>query len=130
MSLYSQGNAFSRKVVNRKVLALILNFSTVGHGGAYGGGVWIILAYEPEGSTSILWKRHIFKAVGGAIMGGRLLGCFNGGADGGGAFWHTWRGAGGAFDTTMEHFLPRKMRYFYLDIRLSMISKRPPIHPP
>ena len=69
----------SRKVVNRKVLALILNFSTVGHGGAYGGGVWIILAYEPEGSTSILWKRHIFKAVGGAIKGGgRLLGCFNG----------------------------------------------------
>ena len=82
MGLYSQRNAFSRKVVNRKVLALILNFSTVGHG----GGVWIILAYEPEGSTSILWKRHIFKAVGGAIMGGRLLGCFNGGADGGATF--------------------------------------------
>jgi len=80
MGLYSQGNAFSRKVVNRKVLALILNFSTVGHGGGVWGGVWIILAYEPEGSTSILWKRHIFKAVGGAIMGGRLLGCFNGGA--------------------------------------------------
>ena len=66
MGLYSQGNAFSRKVVNRKVLALILNFSTVGQG----VGVWIILAYKPEGSTSILWKRHIFKAVGGAIMGG------------------------------------------------------------
>ena len=74
MGLYSQGNAFSRKVVNRKVLALILNFSTVGHGGGVWGGVWIILAYEPEGSTSILWKRHIFKAVGGAIMGeGGLL---------------------------------------------------------
>ena len=40
MGLYSQGNAFSRKVVNRKVLALILNFSTVGHGGAYGGGAF------------------------------------------------------------------------------------------
>ena len=66
MGLYSQGNAFSRKVVNRKVLALILNVSTVGHG----GGVWIILAYEPEGSISILWKRHIFNAVGGAIMWG------------------------------------------------------------
>ena len=35
-----------------------------------GGGVCIILAYEPEGSTSILGKRHIFKAVGGAIIGG------------------------------------------------------------
>ena len=37
LGLYSQGNAFSCKVVNRKVLALILNFSTVGRGGAYGG---------------------------------------------------------------------------------------------
>ena len=71
MGLYSQGTAFSRKVVNRKVLALILNFSTMSHeGGVWGGGVWIILACEPEGSTSILWKRHIFKAVCGAIMGG------------------------------------------------------------
>ena len=87
MGLYSQGNAFSRKVVNRKVLALILNFSTVGHGGGVWGGVWIILAYEPEGSTSILWKRHIFKAVGGAIMGGSVcLGVSMGGVDGGATF--------------------------------------------
>ena len=40
MGLYSQGNAFSRKVVNRKVLALILNFSTVGHGGGAFGLYW------------------------------------------------------------------------------------------
>ena len=63
MGLYSQGNVFSPKGVNRKVLALILNFSTVCHGEAYGRD-------EFEGSTPVLWKRHIFKAVGGAIMGG------------------------------------------------------------
>ena len=64
-------------------------------GGGVWGGVWIILAYEPEGSTSILWKRHIFKAVGGAIMGGRLLGCFNGGGGWGGATFGIHGGAQG-----------------------------------
>ena len=49
-------------------------------GGAYGGGVGFILAYEAEGFTSVLEKRHIFKATGGAIMGGRMEGCLNGGA--------------------------------------------------
>jgi len=49
-----------------------------------GGGVWIILAYEPEGSTSILWKRHIFKAVGGTIMGGAFVGVFQWGGGWGG----------------------------------------------
>ena len=42
-----------------------------------GGGVGFILAYEAEGFTSVLEKRHIFKATGGAIMGG---------ADGGAIF--------------------------------------------
>ena len=70
MGLYSQGNAFSRKVVNRKVLALILNFSTVGRGGGVWGGVHFTQFHESHGFTSFWGKRHIFKAVGGAIMGG------------------------------------------------------------
>ena len=38
----------------------------VGHG----GGALASLASEAEGFTSFLKKRHIFKATGGAIMGG------------------------------------------------------------
>ena len=59
------------------------------NGGSWGGvwgGVRLILAYEAHGFTSILEKRHIFKATGGAIMGGRMEGCLNGGADGGAIF--------------------------------------------
>ena len=52
-------------------------------GGACGRGVGFILAYEAEGFTSVLKKRHIFKATGGAIMGGRMEGCLNGGRMGG-----------------------------------------------
>ena len=45
-------------------LALILNFSTVGHGGRMGEGVRLILAYAANGFTSILEKKkHIFKAT-------------------------------------------------------------------
>ena len=37
------------------------------NGGSWGGGVWggvrLILAYEAHGFTSILEKRHIFKAT-------------------------------------------------------------------
>ena len=58
----------------------------MGHGGGVWGGVGFILAYEAEGFTSVLEKRHIFKATGGAIMGGRMEGCLNGGADGGAIF--------------------------------------------
>ena len=36
------------------------------------GGVGFILAYEAEGFTLFLEKRHIFKATGGTIMGGRM----------------------------------------------------------
>ena len=49
----------------------------MGHGGAYGGGVGFILAHEAEGFTSFLEKRHIFKATGGAIMGGGWGGRFS-----------------------------------------------------
>eukprot|EP00493_Phyllostaurus_siculus_P008029 UN08123 len=33
VGLYSQGNAFEQKIIMGTFLALILNFSTVGHGG-------------------------------------------------------------------------------------------------
>ena len=33
MGMYSQGNAFSQKIIMGTFLALILNFSTVRHGG-------------------------------------------------------------------------------------------------
>ena len=80
MGLYSQGNPFSWKMIIGTFLALILNFSTVGHGGGVWGGVRLILAYEAHGFTSILEKRHIFKATWGAFMGGgRMEGCWNGG---------------------------------------------------
>ena len=52
-----------------------------------GGDVLLILADEPEGSTSISGQKQIFKSVGEAIVGGwggRLL-----------AYMDTWRGAGG-----------------------------------
>ena len=61
MGLYSQGNPFSWKMIIGTFLALILNFSTVGHGGGVWGGVRLILAYEAHGFTSILEKRHIFN---------------------------------------------------------------------
>ena len=63
-------------------------------------------------------------------MGGRMEGCLNGGADGGGDFRHTWWGAGGALGTHMKHFLPKKTRFFYFRVCLSMKSRRPPIRPP
>ena len=98
--------------------------------GGVWGGVGFILAYEAEGFTLVLEKRHIFKATGGAIMGGRMEGCLNGGADGGGDFRHTWWGAGGALDIHMKHFLPPKTRFFDFDVCLSMKGGRPPIRPP
>ena len=48
---------------------------------------------------------------------------------GGGDFRHTWWGAGGALGTHMKHFLPKKTRFFYFRVCLSMKSRRPP-HPP
>ena len=61
VGLYSQGNAFSQKIIMGTFLALILNFSTVGHGGRM-GGVRSIFIHGAGGFTSILEKSHIFKA--------------------------------------------------------------------
>ena len=87
-------------------LALILNFSTVGHGGRMGGGVRLILAYEAHGFTSILEKRHIFKATWGAFMGAFLL---RGGVKMEermeGDFWPTWGGIGEGVQFAYNPFL-------------------------
>ena len=99
MGLYSQGNPFSWKIIMGTFLALILNFSTVGHGGAY-GVVRLILAYEAHGFTSILEKRHIFKATWGAFMGG-------------GDFWHTWGGRWGGVPIASKAFFNSKIAIFW-----------------
>ena len=86
-------------------------------GGAYGGGVHFTQFHESHGFTSFWGKRHIFKATGGAIMGGRMEGCLNVGADGGLDIRHTWWGAGGALGTHMKHFLPKKKtRFFFISV--------------
>ena len=68
--------------------------------------VCIILAYEPEGSTSILRKRHIFKAVGRGIMGGGW----------GGRLLEYMVGRGGAFQLFLKHFLTQNSRFFEMDV--------------
>ena len=82
MGLYSQGKAF-----------IFSSHFELFNGGSWGGGVGFILAYEAEGFTSFLEKRHIFKATGGAIMGGRMEGCLNGVFKWGGAIFGIHGGA-------------------------------------
>ena len=62
-----------------------------------------------------------------------------GGADGGvlkwrggwgGDFWHTWGGAGGAFQLLLKHFLTQKLRFFEMDAILIIKYWRPPMRPP
>ena len=83
---------------------------------AYEKSVGIILAYEAEIFTLFFEKRHIFKAIGEAIMRGRMEGGFR----------HTRWCAGGVLYTHMEHFSPPKRDFFYLDVCLSMKRRRPP----
>ena len=90
-------------------------------GGAYGGGVRLILAYEAHGFTSILEKKTHFQ---GYMRG------VHGGADGGGDFWHTWGGAGGAFQLLLKHFLTQKLRFFEMNVILIIKYWRPPHAPP
>ena len=126
MGLYSQGNPFSWKMIIGTFLALILNFSMVGHG----GGVRLILAYEAHGFTSILEKRHIFKATWGAFMGGRMEGRWNGGADGGATFGIHGGALGGASQLLLKHFLTQKLRFFEMNVILIIKYWRPPHAPP
>ena len=56
----------------------------------------------------------------------------HGGADGGalkwrGDFWHTWGGAGGAFQLLLKHFLTQKLRFFEMNVILIIKYWRPPI---
>ena len=62
-----------------------------------------------------------------------------GGADGGalkwrggwgGDFWHTWGGAGGAFQLLLKHFLTQKLRFFEMNVILIIKYWRPPMRPP
>ena len=58
----------------------------MGRGGGVWGGVHFTQFHESHGFTSFWGKRHIFKATGGAIMGGRMEGCLNSGGCGVGQF--------------------------------------------
>ena len=53
---------------NRNIFSI--HFELFNGGWRMGGGVGFILTYEAEGFTLFLEKGHIFKATGGAIMGG------------------------------------------------------------
>ena len=81
-------------------------------GGAYGGGVGFILAYEAEGFTSVLEKRHIFKATGGAIMGGADGGVFKWGGRMGGRFSAYMVGRRRGVGYTYEAFFTSKNAIF------------------
>ena len=115
---------------NRNFFSPDLELFNGGSWGGVWGGVRLILAYEAHGFTSILEKRHIFKATWGAFMGGRMEGRWNGGADGGGDFWHTWGGAGGAFQLLLKHFLTQKLRFFEMNVILIIKYWRPSMRPP
>ena len=84
-----------------------MNFSTVPHGGGAWGGGSLVTAMEVEGYSSFSWKTHIFETTEGAIMGGRMEGRKNGGANEVANF-HIH---GGALQTPVSHFVAEKMRF-------------------
>ena len=88
-------------------LALILNFSTVGHGGAFALYWPMKLMDLPQ-----FWKKDTFSR----LHEGRSWGGGWGGVEMGGDFWHTWGGAGGAFQSHVKHFLAKKWRFFEMDV--------------
>ena len=53
-------------------------------------------------------KHHIFKATGGAIMGGRMEGRKNGGANG----WANFHMHGGALVTPISQIIPKTKWFF------------------
>ena len=78
----------------------------------------------------ILGKKTHFQGYRRGDHGGADGGVFKWGGGWGGDFRHTWWGAGGALGTHMKHFLPKKTRFFYFRVCLSMKSRRPPSAPP
>ena len=113
MGLYSQGNPFSWKMIIGTFLALILNFSMVGHGGAYGGAFAL---YWPMKLMDLpqFWKKDTFSRLHeGRSWGGRMEGRWNGGADGGGDFCHTWGGRWEGVSIASKAFFNSKIAIFW-----------------
>ena len=92
----------------------------VGHGGAYGGAFAL---YWPMKLMDLpqFWKKDTFSRLHeGRSWGGGWRG----------DFWHTWGGAGGAFQLLLKHFLTQKLRFFEMNVILIIKYWRPPMRPP
>ena len=79
-------------------LALILNFSTVGHGGAYGGAFAL---YWPMKLMDLpqFWKKDTFSRLREGRSWGATFGIH-----------------GGAFQLLLKHFLAKKSRIFEMNV--------------
>ena len=109
-------------------LALILNFSTVGHAGAFALYWPMKLMDLPQ-----FWKKDTFSMLHEGRSWGR-------GADGGVLKWrggwggrllaYMGGGAGGAFQLLLKHFLTQKLRFFEMNVILIIKHWRPPPMPP
>ena len=84
-------------------LALILNFSTVGQGGAYGGAFAL---YWPMKLMDLpqFWEKDTFSRLHEGRSWGRM---------GRGA---TFVIHGGAFQSHVKHFLAKKSRFFEMNV--------------
>ena len=98
--------------------------------GAYGGGRSPYIG---------LWSSWIYLNFGKKTHFQGYMRGVHGGADGGalkwrggwgGDFWHTWGGAGGAFQLLLKHFLTQKLRFFEMNVILIIKYWRPPMRPP
>jgi len=89
-------------------LALILNFSMVGHGGAFALYWPMKLMDLPQ-----FWKKDTFSRLHeGRSWGGGWTGAEMEGRMGGGDFWHTWGGAGGGVPIASKAFFNSKIAIF------------------
>ena len=86
-----------------------------------------------------LWSSWIYLNFGKKTHFQGYMRGVHGGADGGvlkwrggwgGDFWHTWGGAGGAFQLLLKHFLTQKLRFFEMNVILIIKYWRPPMRPP
>ena len=98
------------------------------------GGVWggAFALYWPMKLMDLpqFWKKDTFSRLhegrswGGGWRGAEMEGRM------GGDFWHTWGGAGGAFQLLLKHFLTQKLRFFEMNVILIIKYWRPPMRPP
>ena len=111
---------------NRNFFSPDLELFNGGSWGAYGGGrspyigLWSSWIYLNFG------KKTHFQGYMRGVHGGRMEGCWNGGADGGATFGIHGGGAGGAFQLLLKHFLTQKLRFFEMDAILIIKYWRPP----